>query len=135
MGLSPHLAHFYLAFSNDFDIQIISPCLYNILSIPQLRKLELTRLGVTEAELVDLLLRHQSTLEKASLREVVMYDKISWTMLQVHEVTLKDCWLFALSCCGVTYEYERGAFYINNRQGFEEAIAMVEELEMIWTLD
>ncbi|RTE68084.1 hypothetical protein BHE90_017539, partial [Fusarium euwallaceae] len=46
-----------------------------------LRKLELTRLGVTEAELVDLLLRHQSTLEEVSLREVVMYDKISWTML------------------------------------------------------
>ncbi|RSL75779.1 hypothetical protein CDV31_017404, partial [Fusarium ambrosium] len=46
-----------------------------------LRKLELTRLGVTETELVDLLLRHQSTLEEVSLREVVMYDKIGWTML------------------------------------------------------
>ncbi|KAJ3453557.1 hypothetical protein MRS44_017804 [Fusarium solani] len=143
IGLFPHLAHFSLAFSNDFDIQTISPCLYNILSIPQLRKLELTRLEVTETELVGLLLCHQSTLEEVSLREVVMYDKISWTTLlrkieqmpQVHGVTLKDCWLFALSRCGATYGYELGAVYIRNRQDFKEAIAMVEELEMIWNLD
>ncbi|RSL77412.1 hypothetical protein CEP52_017718 [Fusarium oligoseptatum] len=56
-------------------------------------------------------------------------------MPQVHGVTLKDCWLFALSRRGATYDYELGAVYIRNRQDFKEAIAMVEELEMIWNLD
>ena len=143
IGLFPHLAHFSLAFSNDFDLQTISPCLYSILSIPQLRKLELARLEVAESELAGLLLRHQSTLEEISLWEVVMDDKVSWTTLlkkieqmpQVHGVTLKDCWLSALNRYGVTYDYELGAVYIRNRQGFKEAIAMVEELEMIWNLD
>lgn len=143
IGLFAHLARFSLAFGNDFDNQTISPCLYNMLSIPQLRKLELTRLEVTETQLVGLFLRHQSTLEEVSLRGVVMYDKISWTTLlrkieqmpRAHGVTLKDCWVFALSRCGATYDYELGTVYIRNRQDFKEGIAMVEELEMIWNLD
>lgn len=143
IGLFPQLSHFSLAFSNDFDYHPMSPCLFDMLSIPQLQKLELARLEVTEAELTELLLRHRSTLEEITLREVAMYDKISWTTLlgkikhmpQVHSVTLKDCWLFVLNHSGVMYDYELDAVHIRDEQDFEEAIAKVEEQELIWNLE
>lgn len=143
LGLFPQLSHFSLAFSGDFDYGIASSCLLDVLSLPRLRKLELTRIDTVEAQLTGFLLRHESTLEEVVLDKVKMTGRISWTTLLekskqmpgVHSMTLKDCWLFYCSRPGYMYDYELETVSMRNEKDFEHAIAMVEGLGTVWDVE
>lgn len=138
IGLFPQLSHFSLAFSDVTDFYTISSYLFDMLSIPQLRKLELTLVEATESHLTGFLLRHQSALEEIVFCEMIMEDKSSWITLlgkikhmpHVHSMTLKDCWFSALDYSRTTCDnYELATVCIKGEGGYEEAIAMVEEVE------
>ncbi|EGU81565.1 hypothetical protein FOXB_07923 [Fusarium oxysporum f. sp. conglutinans Fo5176] len=104
--LFPQLSHFTLAFDDEFDNHTVFPIFSELLKIPQLRVMELARFEATAAELTKMLLRHQSTLEEITLREVKMNEAESWTsvlstvrdMPQFHSFTMKQCligdWFF-----------------------------------------
>ncbi|KAK2922863.1 hypothetical protein FoTM2_017102 [Fusarium oxysporum f. sp. vasinfectum] len=104
--LFPQLSHFTLSFDDELDNHTIFPIFSELLKIPQLRVMELARFEATAAELIKMLLRHQSTLEEITLREVKMNEAGSWTsvlstvrdMPQFHSFTMKQCligdWFF-----------------------------------------
>ncbi|QKD57824.2 uncharacterized protein FOBCDRAFT_165303 [Fusarium oxysporum Fo47] len=131
--LFPQLSHFTLAFDDEFDNHTVFPIFSELLKIPQLRVMELARFEATAAELTKMLLRHQSTLEEITLREVKMNEAGSWTsvlstvrdMPQFHSFTMKQCLIGDWFFTDVSDEIDE-VISIKDRERIEELAAQIE---------
>ncbi|EXL66004.1 hypothetical protein FOPG_17800 [Fusarium oxysporum f. sp. conglutinans race 2 54008] len=131
--LFPQLSHFTLAFDDEFDNHTVFPIFSELLKIPQLRVMELARFEATAAELTKMLLRHQSTLEEITLREVKMNEAESWTsvlstvrdMPQFHSFTMKQCLIGDWFFTDVSDEIDE-VVSTKDRERIEELAAQIE---------
>ncbi|QKD56943.2 uncharacterized protein FOBCDRAFT_227460 [Fusarium oxysporum Fo47] len=114
------LLHFTLAFDDEFDNHTVFPIFSELLKIPQLRVMELARFEATAAELTKMLLRHQSTLEEITLREVKMNEAGSWTSVLSTQCLIGD-WFFM----DVSDEIDE-VVSIKDRERIEELAAQIE---------